>query len=163
MGGFDASRFTPNDVSFTFASDPTRQLVVGLETISYSDSKITDVPLLSTGVMALVDSTVPHIWLPLVACKAFEEAFGITYDETSQYYLVNMTTHMSLLSQNPTLVFQLSNGLDGGPSVNITMPYASFDLEVSSPIVNDTTWYFPLRRANDSSQYTLGRTILQES
>lgn len=162
MGGYDASRFTPNDVTFTFAPTDTRQLVVGVQAITYSNSKTTT-SLLSDAVLALVDSTVPYLWLPEAACTAFEDAFGITWDPIRALYRVNETLHDDLLKQNPSVVFELANGINGGPSVNITLPYASFDLEVSYPVPRTPTRYFPLQRASDESKVTLGRTFFQES
>lgn len=162
MGGYDASRFTPNDVSFTFAPTLQRQLVVGLQSITYSDSK-NQTPLLSDGVLALVDSTVPYLWLPEAACTAFENAFGITWDGLHNLYTVNDTLHDTLVKQNPSVTFQLGNSVTGGSSINITLPYASFDLEADYPLVKSPTRYFPLQRAADDNSYTLGRTFLQES
>ena len=163
LGGFDASRLVANDVSFTFAPAVTRELVVALQSIIFTDSKTPETPLLAQPIMTLVDSTIPHIWLPLTACQAFEESFKITYDPITNYYLVNDTLHETLKAQNASVTFQLGNTFQGGANVNITLPYASFDLEVSSPIVNNTSYYFPLRRAYEDISYTLGRTFLQES
>ena len=163
MGGYDVSRFIPNNASFRFASDISRDLVLGLQSISYSDSGASNQNLLPEGILTFVDSTVPHIWLPQDACTLFEDAFGITYNETVQRYLVNDTTHQKLQSQNPSISFILGNDVTGGSTVNVTLPYAAFDLEVGWPIVNDTQKYFPIRRAANDSQYTLGRTFLQEA
>ena len=165
LGGYDTSRFVPNDVSIEFANNPIRQLVVALKSITFSDSDSTDSSLLSDGILTLIDSTVPHIWLPLAACQSFESAFGIEYEPLSTLYLVNSTIHQNLLKQNASVTFELGSGLSSGPSVNITLPYASFDLDVGYPLVSKSkaSRYFPLRRAADSTQYTLGRTFLQES
>ena len=163
LGGYDASMFTPNDVNFSFAPAPTRQLVVGLKSITYSDAKNKNAILLSQGILSLVDSTTPQIWLPLAACQSFEKAFGIVYDPIWNLYLVNQTVHDALSQQNASITFELSNALNGGPSVQITLPYASFDLEIGPPFAKNTSKYFPLRRAADDTQYTLGRTLLQES
>ena len=59
----------------------------------------------------------------------------------------------------------LGNDAQGGQTVNITLPYASFDLQLTQfyPGINQTTQYFPLRRAANDTQHTLGRTFLQES
>lgn len=38
-----------------------------------------------------------------------------------------------------------------------------FDLEASYPIYPNATSYFPIRRAANDSQYTLGRAFLQEA
>ena len=163
LGGCDSSRFTPNDVSFGLGTDLGRQLVVGLEKISYSDSDNTDQSLLTDGILTLVDSTVPTIWLPLDACHAFEQAFGIDYDPIHNLYLVNDTVHDKMVKQNASVTFQLANTLGSTTSVNITLPYSSFDLEVDYPIVSKPSKYFPLRRAADDTQYTLGRTFMQEA
>ncbi|CAL8584356.1 hypothetical protein XPA_009958 [Xanthoria parietina] len=48
------------------------------------------------------------------------------------------------------------------PSVDIILPYASFDLIAKPPLLPNATSYFPLRRGNDS-QITLGRAFLQEA
>ena len=163
LGGYDASRFIPNDVSFSFGPQSTRQLVVGLKAISYSDAKKTDSPLLQTGILTLLDSLTPQIWLPLDACQLFEKAFGIVYDPIPNLYLINQTVHDQLLQQNASVTFELSNTLNGGPSVQIILPYASFDLEIGPPFTKSVSKYFPLRRAADGNQYTLGRTFLQEA
>lgn len=164
LGGYDASRFAPSGVSFRFASDISRNLVVGLQSIEFSDSITKPKDLLSGGILTFVDSTVPHIWLPINACKEFEDAFGITYDQQTNLYLVNDTLHDTLLAQNASVTFVIGNDVKGGDTVNITLPYLSFDLEASYQSLNGTTKrYFPLRRAANDTQYTLGRTFLQES
>ena len=165
LGGVDSSRFTPSNLSIPFASDPTRDLMVGIQAIKSTDNSGKSTDLLPTGIMSFVDSTVPQIWLPLEACQAFEKAFGLTFDETSQLYLVNSTLHSTLESQNASFTFTLGAAATGGQTMDITLPYNSFDLLVAPPtpgVVNSSR-YFPLRRAANESQYTLGRTFLQES
>lgn len=163
LGGYDSSRFTPNNVSFGLGTETARQLVVGLEKITYSDSENTDQPLMTDGILTLIDSTVPAIWLPVDACQAFEKAFGLIYNPIPDLYTVNDTTHENLIKQNASITFQLANTLGSTSSVSITLPYSSFDLEASSPLVKKPSRYFPLRRAADQTQYILGRTFLQES
>lgn len=163
LGGYDASRFTPNDVDFTLATDVSRDLVVGVQSIRFSDSQTPSEELLPEGIFAFIDSTVPHIWLPLNSCKAFEKAFGIIYDATTDLYLVSDKLHNQLLSQNASVTFVLGNNIAGGPTVEITLPYLSFDLEANYKFLNKSSKYFPLRRADNDTQYTLGRTFLQES
>ncbi len=165
LGGFDSSKFTPNQVSFDMdQSNPQRSTIVALQSIVLADSKSSGTPLLTTPLITLVDSTVPHIWLPTEICQVFEKVFDLNYDSITNLYLVNDTLHNALLKQNPSIIFQLSNSLTGGPAINITLPYASFDLtlQVGYPSVQKPSRYFPLRRG-DGKQYTLGRTFLQES
>lgn len=150
-----------NSVSFTMADDITRDLVVALQSISYSGS--TSMTLLSNPIDIFIDSTDPNLWLPPDACDAFEKAFGLTLDSTTGLYLVNDTHHNALLDANPQVSFRLSDVKAGGDTVSITLPYAAFDLTVEQPFVANTSRYFPLKRANSSTQYTLGRVFLQEA
>ena len=163
LGGYDQSRFTPNSVSFQFAGDISRDLVVALQSIIYNDATTTNQMLLPQGHLTFIDATVPHIWLPKEACTAFEKAFSLQYDTTTNRYLVNDTLHTQLQSKNASVSFILGNDINGGATVNITLPYAAFDLQIGAPFVNTTQRYFPLRQANNETQYTLGRTFLQES
>lgn len=102
LGGFDASRFVPNNLTFKLANDNSRDLVVGLQRISVVGSSQ---ELLPSPILTFIDATVPHIWLPLEACKIFEEVFRIRWDPASDLYLVNETTHQALLAQNASLSF----------------------------------------------------------
>lgn len=146
-----------------FAADISRDLVVGLQGITFSDAKVQNEPLLNKGVLTFIDATIPHLWLPEDSCALFEKAFGLTYNSTIDRYLVNNTLHTQLQSQNASVSFVLGNQVNGGATVTITLPYQAFDLQVGPPIVDTTQNYFPLRRAANSTQYTLGRTFLQES
>ena len=162
LGGYDTSKFTPNDISFTFGSQSDRTLTVALNAVTYTGSS-SEASLLPNAILTLIDSTVPGIWLPAEACQSFEKAFGISYDPISNLYLVNDTLHDDLVKSGASVTFQISNSLNSGPATNITLPYSAFDLTVSAPLVNKPSNYFPLRRANGDSQYTLGRTFLQEA
>ncbi|KAL8803236.1 MAG: hypothetical protein Q9200_006294 [Gallowayella weberi] len=162
IGGYDTSRLTPNDVSFAFGPLPARQLLVSIQAISVTNSKAQS-DLLTQGITALIDSTIPHIWLPELACKAFEAAFGIQHDPIKNLYLVSNDQHDAMVKQDAKVTFQLGTSLNGGNVIKITLPYASFDLEAEPPFVQSQTRYFPLRRAKDETQYTLGRAFLQEA
>ena len=164
LGGYDLDRFIPNDISFTFAPDSSRDLVVGIQSITSVDQNGTSHDLLpSGGILSYIDSTVPYIYLPLTACQAFEEAFGLRYDNTTDLYTVSSSLHAALVEQNPSITFTIGNSETGGPSINITLPYDSFDLQAKWPLVANATKYFPLKRATNESQFTLGRAFLQEA
>ncbi|CAD6593003.1 MAG: hypothetical protein ASARMPREDX12_006650 [Alectoria sarmentosa] len=80
--------------------------------------------------------------------------------------VVNDTLHRNLITHNPNFTFRIADSNTVGPTVptvDIVMPYASFDLSIDHPLVPDNTRYFPLQWAQNSSQYTLGRTFLQEA
>ena len=145
------------------ASDNSRDLVVGLQSISYTDATTTNKSLLRTGILTYIDSSIPHVWLPIDACHAFEDSFGLQWNSTIDRYLVNHTHHSQLQAQNASVSFIIGDDVNGGSTVNITFPYASFDLNISAPFVDTPQYYFPLRQAANDTQYTLGRTFLQEA
>lgn len=162
LGGYDLSKAGPTNTSFAFAPDISRDLTVGLQAVSTS-IKGEHHELLPEGIFTFIDSTVPHIWLPLAACEQFEKVFGLTWNATVGLYLVNDTLHQSLVSTNASLTFKIGNSTAGAPTTDITLPYASFDLTVDYPLVEKRSRYFPLLRAANDTQYTLGRTFLQEA
>ena len=86
----------------------------------------------------------------------------LQYDNTTELYLVNDTLHSQLLNQGANVTFTLTN-VTGQVLVDIVLPYQSFDLIANYPLVQNTTRYFPLKRSQNSTQNTLGRTFLQEA
>lgn len=160
LGGYDAARIVQNNITFAFGPDTSRDLLVPVQSIT---SDAASGPLLSTVIYSYIDSLVPHIWLPLGACQAFEKAFGLTYNETAELYFVNDTLHDKLVAQNPNLTFTLGPASAGGNTIDIVMQYGSFDPMADYPIVNNATRYFPLRQAQNYTQYTLGRAFLQDA
>ena len=118
---------------------------------------------MSDTILALIDSTVPEIWLPQDACDQFETHFGLQYDPQTDRYVVNSTIHSQLTTLNPSITFRLAVDALGATFQDIILPYAAFDLQASYPIYENPTNYFPIRRAANESQYTIGRTFLQEA
>lgn len=166
LGGYDSSRFTPSNLSFTFGSSSDRPLQVGVQSIVASDSLLGVASLTPSGTahFSVIDSTVPELWLPQEVCDQFAAAFGLQYISTYDRYIVNTTMHNKLKSMNPTITIKLGNQvIDNGNSTNIELPYGAFDLTGSYPIFPNDTLYFPIRNASNDTQYTLGRTLLQEA
>lgn len=165
LGGYDQSQVTGSPLKFNFAQDVSRQLVVAVQSISWTPGSSSQGGgnLLPSSILALVDSMVPQFYLPLEACQEFEKAFGLVWDATKSMYPVDGPLHDKLTQQNPRVTFALGNGLNGGETVSISLPYAAFDLTMSSPPAANATRYFPLLRAANSTQYTLGRAFLQEA
>lgn len=167
LGGYDSTRFTPNANAFSFSlsNDPSKLLTVGVESIMAMNSLKGTYSLSSGAHFSLIDSTVPHLWLPKEICDNFEDAFGLTYDPQTDLYVVNDTMHEQLKSKNPSITIKLVNSLEDTSVnyTNIVLPYAAFDLQASYPYYQNATNYFPIRRAANDSQYVLGRTLLQEA
>ncbi|KAL2356310.1 aspartic peptidase domain-containing protein, partial [Cryomyces antarcticus] len=170
LGGYDKSRFDPSNVNFTFSADTTRNLTVGVQSITANNTlnhgilQQDVVSFTSGGHLSLVDSTVPHIWLPIDVCNRIQQAFGLNYDNRSALYTVNNTVHKQLVQLNAALTFRLGNNISNGDSIDIVLPYRAFDLVSSAGyLYTNATYYFPIRRAASDSQYRIGRTFLQEA
>jgi hypothetical protein len=168
LGGYDSSKFIENDVIFSFAEDNSRDIVVALQSVT-TPSQIKSSPnptlLLPSPIYAYMDATIAEIWLPTEACKAFESEFRLVYDSTTELYLVNGTLHQKLLERNPSITFTIGTDLSDGKTVSIELPYAAFDLTAKPPYryLSEESNYFPLRRAKNETQYTIGRTFFQEA
>lgn len=168
FGGYDAARVNMSSaLQVPFGSDSTRDLLLAVTNILISGQST---PVPGLGIMTLIDSVVPEIWLPLKACEAFESALGLVWDDSVQMYLVNDSLHATLQSQKPTVTFFLAENSSSTSNtpVSVTLPYAAFDLVAQAPLAgiqdNSTSLrYFPLKRAANSTQYYLGRTFLQEA
>lgn len=161
LGGYDSSRFISNNVSFPFDQIDDRDLTVTINSVTVTAGGI-NTSLMSTSIHALIDSTIPYISLPLAVCKKFEEAFGLTFNNDVQGYLVNDTLHQKLIDQNFSVTFTLGN-FNKTETVEISLPYAAFDLIADYPLMRNQSRYFPLMRAENDSQHILGRTFLQEA
>ncbi|TVY91274.1 hypothetical protein LAWI1_G004534, partial [Lachnellula willkommii] len=159
LGGYDASLFEPNELTLALGS--TSDLTINVNKITMS-SKNGNKTLGSTSFSASIDSTVPYLYLPEDVCQQFEDAFGIVYDTASGLYLVNDTLHTQLLSEAADITFTLTDE-KSKVLVDIVLPYQAFDLVAQWPLVQNDTRYFPLKRAADNSQTTLGRAFLQEA
>ncbi|KAH0547943.1 hypothetical protein GP486_008316, partial [Trichoglossum hirsutum] len=182
LGGYDTRRFVPHNISFLL--DPDQRPVTSVNKISVSSSPSSgsgpDWPsgnyeLLSASEAALmtIDSSTPYLWLPESVCLKFEKALGIVYDNHLQLYVYPNGTANNLQNWNLTFTFALADYPQSPISkqVNITLPLDAFNLQLSypfplltnatnqSPLVN----YFPLRKAANNTQYTLGRVFLQEA
>lgn len=168
LGGYDASRFIDNNVQFHFPRTSNSDIIVAIQSIN-TPSQIKSSPspteMLPGAIYAYLDATVPQIWLPLEACKAFEYEFGLVYDNATELYLVNNTLHQSLLERNASVTFKIAQGLTSAETMSITLPYAAFDLTATPPYqsLSTSSRYFPLRRAANETQYTIGRTFFQEA
>lgn len=182
LGGVDLNRFVPNGVSFDLASD--FQPVVSINEISISSDPLSTSPtrpdwsqdplsLLSSAQSQLftIDSSTPFLWLPEKVCDAFALALNLTYNDTLQLYLYSNGTDPSALADwNMTFSFTLADLPGSSRTVEITLPYDAFNHQLSFPFppLNNTVSsppvnYFPVRKASNNTQYTIGRVLLQEA
>lgn len=162
LGGYDQNRFDQNQsISIPFNEDVGREQLVNLKSIT-TDAGSPSNLLPDGAINLLIDSTIAQIWLPESACAAFESAFGITYDSYREYYILNDTLRTTLQDTNPNVTFTIGSTANDA-TTDIVLPYSAFDLQLRFPPDTNSSAYFPLKRAANSTQYTLGRTFLQEA
>lgn len=163
LGGYDSTRMdSSKNLTIAGGSDTYRPLLLGIEKITSGSTELLNVPIITA-----LNSVVSQIWLPISVCQHFESAFGLVWNSTYELYIVDETQHSALLAQDPSITFTLSTGSaqNKDDRLNVTLPYAAFDLTAKPPFagLNETFRYFPLKQAANDTQYTLGRTFLQEA
>ena len=163
LGGYDESRFVPNGFTFPFDQDDTQPTSLKLQQIIAERTPNGSVVILQKETYVNLDFTMPYLWLPGDTCDRIASLFKLRYDNTTKLYLVDDNAHKELMTQNPRFSFAFGDSPSLADTVSIDMPYAAFDLQASWPIYNDTKNYFPIRRAANESQYTLGRAFMQEA
>jgi len=179
LGGYDSSRLVWH--SSTFQLNAAKQPQAYMQSISLSSTQVSsnfssNSSLLLTSadqVSAIIDSSTPYLWLPQAVCDRFATALGLVYDEALNLYTYggNDSTRDTLNKSQLSFNFTLSDLVISNNTVNITVPYAAFDLQLQYPAIPNTTYgalnatryYFPLRRANTQAQYRIGRAFLQEA
>lgn len=178
LGGYDANRFVAHNTTFNL--DPSENPTTFVNALYVSSSGTsnnwtTPVQLLSATdrVTATIDSSTPYLWLPQSVCDSFAKTLGLTYNNSLGLYGFdgNASQHSVLQNANLEFTVSLSDTSAVTEIVNITLPYAAFDLQLSFPAIPNTTYgspdstkyYFPIKRASGSGEYTLGRSFLQEA
>jgi hypothetical protein len=171
LGGYDESRVKlGSGVSISMPSEKNYTLCVGVKSIIYSPNQAVEANSFSLtadgtngGFLATIDSTLPYFILPDKVCDLFIERFQLTYDNTTDLFLVNSSSHDHNTQQNATVTFKIMNGsMTGNGFTSIDLPYSAFNLESSFGIYDKATRYFPLKRSTNG-MFVLGRTLLQES
>jgi hypothetical protein len=179
LGGVDANRFQPHNT--TFSLNPGKNPQASINSISVvssakSNNWTTEIQLASTAdrVSAIIDSSTPYLWLPQSICDRFAKTLGLSYNSSLKLYTydANSSQHDTLTNAQLSFTFSLSD-LSVSPNiVNINLPFAAFDLQLTfpSPLLNatygaadSTKYYFPLKVALNEAQYTIGRAFLQEA
>lgn len=165
IGGYDHNALQGPSISIPVATNNSRSLVAQMQSLVVANT-LTGTLSAAFGLPSLqlaIDAGVSQLWLPKVICDKLAESLGLTFDSSTELYLVNDTTRTKLLDLAPEFTFILAANATSDETVNIVLPYAAFDLTVSQPFYNTSRRYFPIRRAADEKLYVLGRTFLQEA
>ena len=187
LGGYDANRFVSHKTSFGLVG-PDQKPVVAIKRITaiakptalsnvstvWRDNTI-ELLAASEADNFTIDSTTPFLWLPESVCLEFEKALGLSYDEDLELYTFekNATQHDTLVKWDLSFDFEIAAAFGSNSTVTLPISYSAFDLQLSFPYPNAATTklkpngpkinYFPLRKASNNSQYTIGRSFLQET
>ncbi|KAK8165114.1 aspartic peptidase domain-containing protein [Phyllosticta citrichinensis] len=160
IGGYDTTRYESNNIWIGMGDDISRDLLVAVQRV---ETNLTSTPLLSSANFWFIDSLVASMWFPESVCDAFADAYGLQWDSENSIYLINDTQHETLLARNPTLTFTLAATQTSNATIEITIPYVNLALNASYPFYPNSTRYFPLNRAANTTSYTLGRAFLQNA
>ncbi|TVY92692.1 Candidapepsin [Lachnellula willkommii] len=178
LGGYDANRLVAHNTTFNL--NPSKNPAAYINYMSVfstgtSNDWTTPVQLISTTdrITAIIDSSTPYLWLPQSVCDEFAQTLGLTYNSTLDLYWFGGNASQHRLLKNSQLKFTVTLSDTGSSTgfVNITLPYAAFDLQLTFPAIPNTTYgssnsernYFPIKRASTQAQYTIGRAFLQEA
>lgn len=171
FGGRDTHRYVDNTVSFELSTKQQPSMYINSLYLSLPGGTPTPPNWASSSpkmlvpkqqVTVLVDSSTPYLWLPQAVCESFAAALNLTYNETLNLYTFdgNEAQHRALQALSFSVSLEISAQASSIETVTIELPYQAFDQQMTSP---ETKNYFPLKQAANASQYTLGRTFLQEA
>ncbi|KAH7031200.1 uncharacterized protein B0I36DRAFT_323401 [Microdochium trichocladiopsis] len=189
LGGFDQSRFEPHQVVFGLnRTSPEPQVRLRSITTSVADKK--QAPTVWSGTTqtllffnesatATIDSSTPYLWLPRNTADRFAAAYGLVWSESFKLYTFKDSNSALRFrdTQNLSLTFTVSGFDDPGDSsssltgpgvLNLTISGRAFYQNLRYPFTNmqkgaAAVPYFPLRRAAQEDQITIGRVFLQET
>jgi Eukaryotic aspartyl protease len=169
LGGYDKTRFTKNNVSFSMGTNDRGDLMVPvqkMELISPSGDTFNSIFITDqeSELWATIDSSQPYLYLPIEICNKIAQAFDLTWDPESDHYFFSNNTNPRQ-QQNLSLSFQIGSSTDTSSTVNITLPYGSLKKPYYVQItpLNAGRYYFPMRNATNPGHYILGRTFLQDA
>lgn len=171
LGGYDQARFEPTNSTFhmpatigqTLLSLTVESITVHGEGGGPSWSPTVTEQGATTQFSAVIDSTLPFIYLPEEVCNNFIERLGLTHDETTDLYILNATQRATNRQLIESISFTLIDDAQDGSALTITLPYDAFDLQATLPLFRNSTPYFPIRRALSNGNNVLGRAFLQEA
>lgn len=171
LGGYDQSRIKGANGTFPMASStsPGQTLLnvrVSSLTMGYgngSSASLTTSSDQSTHAFdAILDSTLPYLYLPDAICDTLVSSLDLSYDDFNNVYYWKGTQPDGI----DQFVFTLVDAQQGDATTSITLPFAAFNLNTSWPILdanNESFSYFPIRKAPDQKTFILGRAFFQEA
>lgn len=163
LGGYDLNCILGKLATFAFRRNSNALFVtVSAIAIDYQPGSGKSQAATTKSFEAILDSTLPYLFLPRETCDELEKMLNLRYDDATNLYLLspkNLTINKAAIEN---LRFQI-NGDTEGNGIVISFPYLAFESNAS------WTWgwdgdqpIFPLRRTN-STTAVLGRVFFQEA
>jgi hypothetical protein len=170
LGGYDERRMIRNEVEFPFGEDSEKRHLAWVESVVWTEQSRTFSFDASSGsnYTTHIDPTQPFIYFPSAIYDELSTNPNFQYDNHTSRLIVTDDKIAMFKTKAPQLKISITP-LDRlhkpGQSVEISLPTESLLQRVDYPIAqkNQSLWYVPIRRANDSSQYVLGRAFLQNA
>lgn len=177
LGGVDTSRFVANDLWFSLGEGYLPSIAVNSLEVFASNRpqywRANPLRLLSSDQAAVftIDSNTPFLWFPENVCDHIARVFNLTWNESAQIYtFAEGSSPQTLQDLDLQFTFQLGNSVDSSQNLALNISYDAFNLQLSYPFpglfesyTREKVNYFPMRRTNNSNQYTIGRSFLQET
>ncbi|KAG9191289.1 hypothetical protein G6011_09377 [Alternaria panax] len=167
LGGYDKARLSEQGVEIDMPSLQDTTLAIGVNSITYKPDQSADADTRSftnQSFSAVIDSTLPYLVLPDEVCDNFITEFGLGFDDFSQLFTVNDTSHQQNLRLKATVSFKISASAntDSAKFTSIVLPYSALIQQAGFLFFTKQTRYLPIKRAGNK-QSVLGRTLLQEA
>lgn len=109
---------------------------------------------------------VPYMYLPKSTCDAIAALLPVTYDPAYKLYFWDTTSpaYIPITTSFHHLIFTFATDSGDPTASTIKIPFALLNLNLTSPLVETPTPYFPCSpwdQIDTSTVYTLGRAFMQ--
>jgi hypothetical protein len=164
FGGYDQSRIEGVPVQFDMGPPALTELAVSVSSIVI-DGKSTGVASTQHTFTAIVDSTLPYLFLPNATCDWLAKQLNLQFDDLAELYIIDPTSLRYNMGNITSIAITLGPTNSSPPSSNLTIrfPYDAFNSNASWVWGWESQQHiFPIKRA-PSSIAVLGRVFFQEA
>jgi hypothetical protein len=170
LGGYDQARIQGEPAQFNLRAEGTKnsELLVSVSSIGIQYNNSEPVSSTTGTFDAIIDSTLPYLFLPNATCDWLSKQLNLQYDNLTGLYTIDPANLAINRATIPTLTIAIGptdGNSDGSNSVKtITFPYDAFNANAlwAWGFPNATQAIFPIRKAQ-SSTAVLGRPFFQEA
>ena len=162
FGGYDESRILGNVASFDGETARLADIVLGPSGVG-PPFKNTGSGFLSKPQDALLDASVPYMYLPAETCASIANTLPVSFNTSLGLYIWNTQdrAYHDIVTSLSYLSFRFTDNTQ--KDLDIRVPFALLNLTLESPLVAQPTAYFPCSPLATGGNETvrLGRAFLQ--